>query len=116
MSAKRGEKRKPRRAKSPNSNSVALNYLDDVKLPRMLHTPMRVGVVLGDRGGVLVEEAVEDEGRLPELAVDHVHPVLGPLVQHVAVEGEAPSHAEVAREVAGVECRGGDPEADPVRR
>jgi hypothetical protein len=71
--------------------------------------------VLLDGRGVLVEEAVEDEGGLAQLAVDDVDPVLRPLIADVADDGDAPSPSEGTREVAGVQRRRRHPEADPVR-
>lgn len=77
---------------------------------------MGVGVVLPDPVGVLVNQAVEHERRLPQLAVDDVHPELASLVGDVAVDTHAPAHAEGPGEVARLQDRGGDAKAHPVRR
>jgi hypothetical protein len=70
-----------------------------------------VGVVLADGQAVLVEEPVEDECGLSELAVHDADPELAALVRHVAVHAHAPPHPEVAGKVAGVQ-----PDAEVPKR
>jgi hypothetical protein len=76
---------------------------------------VRVRVVLLDAVDVLVQDAVEGIGGFPTLAVDHLHRELRTLVRDVAQQAHAPADPEVAGQMAGVQRRGGETEAHPVR-
>jgi hypothetical protein len=74
-----------------------------------------VRVVLLDGRRVLVEEAVEHKGGFAQLAVDDIDPELGSLIAQMAVDGETAAAAEDVRQVASVQRRGGNAEANAVR-